>query len=122
MLTTKNLDRREKRHLRIRKRVQGTGARPRLSVYKSSKHLYAQLIDDESGRSLVSVTTNTKANKASGKKSFANVASGADLGKAIAEKARSAGHELVVFDRSGYRYHGIIKAIADAAREAGLKF
>ena len=122
MLTTKNLDRREKRHLRIRKRVQGTSARPRLSVYKSSKHLYAQLIDDESGRSLVSVTTNTKANKASGKKSFANVVSGADLGKAIAEKARSAGHELVVFDRSGYRYHGIIKAIADAAREAGLKF
>ena len=122
MLTTKNLDRRQKRHLRIRKQVQGTGIRPRLSVYKSSKPLYAQLIDDESGRSLVSVTTNTKANKASGKKSFANVVSGAELGKSIAEKARSAGHELVVFDRSGYRYHGIIKAIADAAREAGLKF
>lgn len=122
MLTTKNLDRRQKRHLRIRKRVQGSGARPRLSVFKSSKHLYAQLIDDESARTLVSVTTNTKSNKESGKKSFANIESGIALGRQIAEKARSAGHELVVFDRSGYRYHGIIKAIADAAREAGLKF
>jgi large subunit ribosomal protein L18 len=122
MLTTKNLDRREKRHLRIRKRVQGTAARPRLSIFKSSKHIYVQLIDDENGRSLASATTNTKANKAAGKKSFCNVENGTTLGRQIAEKARSAGHELVVFDRSGYRYHGIIKAIADAAREAGLKF
>lgn len=122
MLTTKNLDRREKRHLRIRKRVQGTAARPRLSIFKSSKHIYVQLIDDENGRSLASATTNTKANKAGGKKSFCNVENGTTLGRQIAEKARSAGHELVVFDRSGYRYHGIIKAIADAAREAGLKF
>lgn len=122
MLTTKNLDRREKRHLRIRKKVQGTTARPRLSIYKSLKHLYIQLIDDATGRCLMSATTNTKANKASGKKSFANVESGKELGRAAAEKARAAGHELVVFDRSGYRYHGIIKAVADAAREAGLKF
>jgi len=122
MLTTKNLDRREKRHLRIRKRVQGTAARPRLSIFKSSKHIYVQLIDDENGRSLASATTNTKANKADGKKSFCNVANGTNVGRQIAEKARSTGHEQVVFDRSGYRYHGIIKAIADAAREAGLKF
>jgi large subunit ribosomal protein L18 len=122
MLTTKHLDRREKRHLRIRKKVQGTAARPRLSVYKSSKHIYLQLIDDENARTLASVTSNTKANKASGKKSFSNVESGASLGRQIAEKARAAGHEQIVFDRSGYRYHGIIKAVADAAREAGLKF
>ena len=122
MLTTKNLDRREKRHLRIRKKVQGSQARPRLSIFKSSKHLYLQLIDDDNGRSLVCATTNTKANKASGKKSFSNVESGKDLGRQIAEKAKAAGFEQVVFDRSGYRYHGIVKAVADAAREAGLKF
>ena len=122
MITTKHLDRREKRHLRIRKKVQGTAERPRLSIYKSSKHIYLQLIDDQAGRCLVSATTNTKANKASGKKSFANVESGKALGRQVAEKATAAGHEMVVFDRSGYRYHGIIKAVADAAREAGLKF
>jgi large subunit ribosomal protein L18 len=122
MLDTRTLDRREKRHLRIRKKVQGTAERPRLSIYKSLKHLYVQLIDDVSGRCLTSVTTNTKENKASGKKSFANVASAQLLGQQIAEKARNAGQESVVFDRSGYRYHGIVKAVADAAREAGLKF
>ena len=122
MLDTKNLDRREKRHLRIRKKIQGTSQRPRLSVYKSLKHLYVQLMDDQSGRCLVSATTNTKANKAGGKKSFANVESAKELGRQLAEKAKAAGNELVVFDRSGYRYHGVIKAVADAAREAGLKF
>lgn len=122
MFGTKGLDRREKRHLRIRKKIQGTAERPRLSVYKSLKHLYVQLTDDLSGKCLLSVTTNTKANKASGKKSFANVESGKELGAQLAEKARGAGVESVVFDRSGYRYHGIVKSIADAAREAGLKF
>lgn len=122
MLGTRDLDRRQKRHLRIRKKVQGTAERPRLSVYKSLKHLYVQLTDDQTGRCLLTVTTNTKANKAAGKKSFANVTSGAELGRQVAEKARGAGHESVVFDRSGYRYHGIVKAVADAAREAGLKF
>ncbi len=122
MLETKNLARREKRHLRIRKKVQGTAERPRLSIYKSLKHLYIQLIDDQSARCLVSATTNTKSNKASGKKTFSNVDSAKEIGRMIAEKAREAGHELVVFDRSGYRYHGVVKAIADAAREAGLKF
>lgn len=122
MLDTRTLDRREKRHLRIRKKVQGSDSRPRLSIYKSLKHLYVQLIDDQTGRSLTAVTTNTKENKASGKKGFANVESAKQIGRQIAEKALSAGHESVVFDRSGYRYHGIIKAVADAAREAGLKF
>lgn len=122
MLTTKNLDRRQKRHLRIRKKIQGTTERPRLTVYKSLKHLYVQLLDDQTGRSILSATTNTKANKASGKKSFANVAGAQELGKQLAEKAKAAGHDQVVFDRSGYRYHGVVKAVADAAREAGLKF
>lgn len=122
MLDTRTLDRREKRHLRIRKAINGTAERPRLSVYKSLKHLYVQLIDDATGRSILSVTTNTKDSKASGKKSFANVEGGKQIGRLVAEKAKSAGHESVVFDRSGYRYHGIVKAVADAAREAGLKF
>lgn len=122
MLDTRTLDRRQKRHLRIRKKVQGTAERPRLSIFKSLKHLYVQLIDDQTGRCLTSVTTNTKENKASGKKAFANVESGKQIGQQIAAAAKSAGHESVVFDRSGYRYHGIIKAVADAAREAGLKF
>ena len=122
MLDTRTLDRRQKRHLRIRKKVQGTAERPRLTIYKSLKHLYVQLIDDATGNCIVAVTTNTKENKASGKKSFANVAAGQQLGQQIAGKAKSAGHEQIVFDRSGYRYHGIVKAVADAAREAGLKF
>lgn len=122
MLDTRTLDRRQKRHLRIRKKVQGTAERPRLSIYKSLKHLYVQLIDDQTGRCITSVTTNTKENKASGKKGFANVESGKKIGQQIAEAAKTAGHESVVFDRSGYRYHGIVKAVADAAREAGLKF
>lgn len=122
MLDTRTLDRREKRHLRIRKKVQGTTERPRLCIYKSLKHLYVQIVDDATGKSLVSVTTNTKENKASGKKSFANVEAGQQIGRQVAEKARAAGVELVVFDRSGYRYHGVVKAVADAAREAGLKF
>src|SRR5690606_17425571 len=122
MLETKNLDRRQKRHLRIRKKIQGTAERPRLTVYKSLKHLYVQLLDDQAGRTIMSATTNTKANKAAGKKSFANVVSAQELGKQLAEKAKSSGVEQVVFDRSGYRYHGVVKAVADAAREAGLKF
>lgn len=122
MLETKNFDRRTKRHLRIRKSIKGTAERPRLSIYKSLKHLYVQLMDDHNGKSLVSITTNTKVNKASGKKSFANVVSAQEIGRQIADKARGAGHEHIVFDRSGYRYHGIVKAVADAAREAGLKF
>lgn len=120
--TTKNLGGREKRHLRIRKKITGTPERPRLSIYKSLKHLYVQLIDDTTGRSLVSVTTNTKAGKAQGKVTFANVEGAKAVGAAIADKAKAASHDTVVFDRSGYRYHGVIKAVAEAAREAGLKF
>ncbi len=122
MIATSKMDGRSKRRLRIRKKISGTAQRPRLSVRKSLKHLYIQVTDDVTGNTIASATTNTKANKEGGKSSFANVASAQLLGKAIADKVKAAGTESIVFDRSGYRYHGVIKAVADAAREAGLKF
>lgn len=122
MLSTVNEERRKRRRLRIRKKVIGTAQRPRLSVFKSSKHIYVQLVDDSAGVTLAAATTNTKDAKAGGKKSFANVAGAKEIGKLIGERGKAAGVELVVFDRSGYPYHGVIKAIAEAAREAGLKF
>lgn len=120
-ITTKE-DRRQRRRWRIRKRVTGTSERPRMVVVKSSRHLYVQVIDDAAGHTVAAATTNTKANRTSGKKSFSNLAGGQLLGKEIAEKAKSAGVDAVVFDRAGYPYHGVIKAVAEAAREAGLKF
>jgi len=122
MIETKNLSGREKRHLRIRRKVAGSGQRPRLTIFKSLKHLYVQVVDDSTGSTLASVTTTGKAQRESGKKSFCNVENGRKLGQAIAEKMKTTGIDSVVFDRSGYRYHGIIKAVADAAREGGLKF
>lgn len=122
MITATSREKREKRRLRIRKKVVGTAERPRLSIFKSLKHLYAQVTDDSTGRTLAAATTNTKANKSGGKKSFANLTSAQALGREVAEKAKSAGVESIVFDRSGYPYHGIVKAVAEAAREAGLKF
>lgn len=115
-------EKRDRRRMRIRKRVTGTAQRPRLCVAKSLKHIYVQVIDDEAGRTVAAVTTNTKANKASGRKSFANITSGTTLGREVAELVKKAGVETVVFDRSGYPYHGIVKSVAEAAREAGLKF
>lgn len=115
-------EKRDRRRMRIRKRVTGTAERPRLCVAKTLKHIYVQVIDDESGRTLAAATTNTKANKGSDRKSFANVQFGTSLGREVAEKAKAAGVEAIVFDRSGYPYHGIVKAVAEAAREAGLKF
>jgi large subunit ribosomal protein L18 len=122
MIATTSKEKRDKRRLRIRKKIVGTAERPRLSVFKSLKHLYVQVTDDATGRTLAAATTNTKANKADGKKSFANVAGAKALGREIADKAKAAGVDAIVFDRSGYPYHGIIKAVAEAAREAGLKF
>ncbi len=113
-------DRRKKVHLRIRSKVKGTAERPRLFVFRSHRHTYAHLIDDSKGHTLATVTTE----KLDGKK----LDNGSDLeaakliGKAIAEKAKALGVEGVVFDRGGILYHGRIKAIADAAREGGLKF
>ena len=109
---------RTRRKQRIRKKIAGTQERPRLTIYRSLKHIYAQVIDDTTGRTLVSASTNEKG-QAEGRR---NKTSAQDLGKRIAEKAKSASVATVVFDRNGYIYHGCVKAFADAAREAGLQF
>jgi large subunit ribosomal protein L18 len=111
----------ERRHQRIRRKVIGTAQRPRLCVHKSLRHLYAQIVDDSAGRTVCFATTNTKQNKAEAK-SFSNIAWAKKLGAELAAKAQAKGIGMVVFDRGGYRHHGIIKAFADAAREGGLKF
>ena len=110
--------RRQKIQQRVRKTVQGTTERPRLSVYRSNTGMYAQIIDDVAGRTLVSASS-LKDKKANG---IAKIEQAKLVGQAIAEKAKAAGIEMVVFDRSGYLYHGRVKALADAAREAGLNF
>lgn len=107
---------RSKRHRRVRVHVVGTAARPRLSVYRSLNHVYAQLIDDSGNRTLAAASTVGLKAKGNG------VAEAAQVGKAIAAKAKEAGVSSVVFDRGGFLYHGRIKALADAAREAGLEF
>ena len=118
-LTSKNVTRRRV-HERIRKKVMGTSERPRLNVYRSLNHIYVQVIDDLKGVTLVS------ANSAEGSKETrrvgGNLAAAKNVGKVIAERAKAKGIEKVVFDRGGYIYHGRVKALADSAREAGLKF
>lgn len=111
----------KRRHQRIRQKVSGTSLRPRLSFHKSGRHLYAQLIDDVAGRTLSFVTTSVKANH-TGHKNFANIGSAKKLGADLGSKAVAKGVQVVVFDRGGYPYHGVVKAFAEAAREAGLKF
>jgi large subunit ribosomal protein L18 len=106
-------------HMRIRKRLKGGPERPRLSVYRSLKHIYAQVVDDQAGRTLVSASS---AEKDAGAKSGGNVAGAKAIGKTVAERARQAGIKKVVFDRGGYLYHGRVKALADGAREGGLEF
>ena len=110
----------EKRRLRIRRgirqRISGTKERPRLSVYKSNKGIYAQLIDDDSGHTLASASSKELG------KSGITVPVSKDVGKKLAEKAVASGIDTVIFDRSGYLYHGRVKALADGAREGGLKF
>lgn len=108
-------------HARVRTRVTGTPERPRLNVYRSAAHIYVQVIDDRSGKTLVSASSVDKETKKS-LKGGGNVASAKAVGKQIAERAIAAGIKQVVFDRGGYRYHGRVKALADAAREAGLEF
>ncbi len=103
---------------RIRGKVHGTAERPRLAVFRSLKHIYAQVIDDASGRTLVSASSSEKDSSAKG----ANAAAAKAVGALIAKKAKDKGIDRVVFDRGGYLYHGNIKALADAARENGLKF
>ena len=110
---------RQKRHERLRLRLTGTADRPRLAVFRSLSHIYAQVIDDASGKTLAAASTAEKELK--GSKSTKSEAA-AVVGRLIAERARSAGVEHVVFDRAGFRYHGRIKSLADAARAAGLDF
>lgn len=106
-------------HLRIRQRVRGTEERPRLAVFRSLNHIYAQVIDDRKGKTLVSASSNEKKSSV---KSGGNVAGAKEVGKLVAERAKAQGISKIVFDRGGYLYHGRIKALADAARAAGLEF
>lgn len=108
---------RKRIHTRIREKVSGQGQRPRLNVYRSLNHIYAQLIDDAAGKTLASASTLSAKLKTGG-----NVAAAKEVGKLIAERAKEQGIKNVVFDRGGYLYHGRVKALADAAREAGLEF
>jgi len=111
---------RQRVHDRIRKKLQGTAERPRLNVYRSLNHIYVQVIDDMSGKTLASAST-AEGNKAD-RRTGGNVASAKAVGKTIAERAKAKGISKVVFDRGGYIYHGRVKALADAAREGGLQF
>ncbi len=108
-------------HRRIRKRVSGTAERPRLCVHFSGKHVYAQVVDDEVGRTLASAAT-TEESIVSSSKGGANRATAEKIGKAIAERLLAKNVDKVIFDRGGFLYHGKVKALADAARESGLKF
>jgi large subunit ribosomal protein L18 len=108
-------------HERVRSRVIGTTERPRLCVYRSLGHIYTQVIDDRTGQTLASASSVDKETK-KGLKGGGNVAAAKVIGKAIADRAKAAGVTKVVFDRGGYKYHGRVKALADAAREAGLQF
>ena len=112
---------RQKKHRRLRNHIVGTAQRPRLCVFRSNNHMYAQIIDDTIGNTLVSASTLQKEVKAELEKTN-DVNAAAYLGKVIAERAIEKGITEVVFDRGGYIYHGKVKALADAAREAGLKF
>lgn len=109
---------RQKRHLRMRKHIAGTPERPRLNVFRSLNHIYAQIIDDEKGATLAAASSMDKGFEAYG----GNVEAAKKVGAAIAKKALDKGIDTVVFDRGGYLYHGRVKALAEAAREGGLKF
>ncbi len=111
-------DARRRRHFRVRKSVQGTQSRPRLSVFRSNKHIYAQVIDDSTGRTIVSASTKESAVKGSG----LSVDTATEVGKLVGARAKDAGVSEVVFDRGGFKYHGRIKALAEAARASGLEF
>ena len=117
MANTSRATVREAIHRRIRRKLKGSGERPRLAVYRSVKHIYAQVVDDELGRTIVSASTTEKDLRGA---SGGNVDAARRIGKTIAERALAKGIESVVFDRGGYLYHGRVKALTDAAREAGL--
>ena len=110
---------RKRRHHRVRKNVRGTSARPRLAVFRSNKHVYAQVIDDVAGRTIASASTMETDVKTG---ATATVDAAKSVGQRVGERAKAAGVSAVVFDRGGFRYHGRVAALADAAREAGLEF
>ena len=121
MITKDRRGPRDKRHHRLRRYVRGSAARPRLAVFRSLNHIYAQLVDDDAGHTLVAVDSrgaDFRGRQASG----GNVAAAAVVGELLAQKAKGRGIESVVFDRGGYKYHGRVKALADAARKGGLQF
>ncbi len=112
----------ERRKWSLRSRLSGSAERPRLSVFRSDKHIYAQVIDDLSGKTLVAVASTSADVRGADLKNGGNIAAAKAIGKAIAERAKAAGITKVAFDRGGRQYHGRIKALADAAREGGLQF
>jgi large subunit ribosomal protein L18 len=116
-------DRRQRIKFRIRKRVQGTEERPRLTIFRSVAHMYVQVVDDATGRTIASASTVEPSIKGTlGKAGGGNVGGATAIGKTIAERLLEKGVKRVVFDRNGFLYHGRVKAVADAAREAGLEF
>ena len=114
-----SLEKVKMRHIRLRKRISGSVDRPRLAVHFSGKNIYAQVIDDVNGKTLASAMTTEKGFDASAR---ANVATAVKIGQLVAERSKKANVTKVVFDRGGFQYHGKVKALADAAREAGLEF
>lgn len=110
---------RKKRHTRIRRNITGTEQKPRLNVFRSNNHIYAQLINDENGKTVTSASTKDKTLTF---ESTGTIQAAAEVGKTIAERAQDQGYKSVVFDRGGYMYHGRVKGLAEAAREAGLEF
>jgi large subunit ribosomal protein L18 len=112
---------RDKRHYRLRRWVKGTAVRPRLAVFRSLNHIYAQLVDDDTGRTVVAADSRSKEFRA-GQPRGGNVVAAKAVGEVLAQRAKAAGVTQVVFDRGGYKYHGRVKALADAARAGGLVF
>ena len=119
MSTSHKLELRQRRHNRVRKRVTGTATRPRLAVFRSTKHIAAQVIDDVSGKTLAAASTYEKSLKST---NGGNRDAAEKIGKLIGERAKAAGVSAVVFDRGGFLYHGRVATLADAARSAGLEF
>ncbi len=118
----KKLSPRKRRHVRVRAKVSGTAERPRLNVFRSSAHIYAQVIDDIAGRTIVAASDLEDAVMQQAGEGANKTARAAAVGQAIAQRAKDAGIDNVVFDRGGFLYHGRVKAVADGAREGGLKF
>ena len=121
MITRDRRGPRDVRHVRLRGKVRGSAARPRLAVFRSANHIYAQLVDDDAGRTVLAADSRSKEFRGN-HKSGGNVAAAKAVGEMLAQKAKAHGVQQVVFDRGGYKYHGRVKALADAARAGGLVF